>query len=408
MTGGSFCCDASYAHVPEMIAWIEKMSPTTKFTRPPDPWGLEHEIRTELTKLPWAKPFQRSLEDLGASMGSNIGSRRARNEDRLAVAQIVSAVEEPFTVAIVCDGVGGSEMGDAAATLAISIFLAELASLRERRALSLLIVDLIRKVDDGVRAELNGRGATTLCAILTSTNGQFAAANVGDSRLFSWRPNGSAIEQVSVDDTLENELRALQIKDASVLEARGLRGSLSQAIGESGRTSASLKVQTFARDRFKNGIVLATDGTWKVVEEAFKVIAKNSPTALDMVRRSLAFAGWAGGVDNASLIAVERLEDFGRMPVLNGQKDLRARVVVWACDSKTVFRELIDPAWDARPAEQIRRNNFTEKKPKRRGDPTRKEGPTTKVRGDAQLDLISDPKERVARPKIEISTDAER
>jgi len=216
----------------------------------PDLMGKE--LLMNIMSAPWGNPQFKSIDNFGVAFATHTGSRRSRNEDRVVVAKITSRSQEQFAVAMVCDGVGGSEMGDMAASLAVALFLSELSQINRRQPLSTTLSELIRKMDDGVRLALGGRGTTTASILITSSTGKFAATNVGDSRIFSWK-SGDRLQQISVDDTIENELQNLSVLDPSVLEARGLRGSLSQAIGEVGRSARDLRVHLFEKDQFLGG-----------------------------------------------------------------------------------------------------------------------------------------------------------
>lgn len=243
-------------------------------------------------------------------MGTHLGLKRSRNEDRVAALRVLALNGEIYTAAIVCDGVGGSESGDRAATLAIASIILELSSLRAKQALKETVARLVRCADDFVRHELEGRGTTTLSIFIATSAGQFACANVGDSRVYAWDAH-SVLEQVTTDDTVENELKALPGDHQGLLNAKGLKGRLSQALGESGRTSDELRVQVFTRERFTAGVVLGSDGLWKFAGD-FDSVVLNAGGALDAVRRSINLANWVGGLDNASILVIDDIEKFCR------------------------------------------------------------------------------------------------
>lgn len=304
---------------------------------------LDRAILEELFRHDWYQPLQASVEELGLAMGTHIGLKRGRNEDRIAVARVRAPNAETYTVALVCDGVGGSEAGDQAATLAIAAVLFELCSQRTRPSIPDIAGHLVRCADDYVRQELGGRGTTTLSMFLASTAGHSACASVGDSRAYSWNPGGD-IRQVTTDDTVENELKALPGNHEALLKARGLKGRLSQAIGEAGRSADELRVQVFTREHFRAGVLLGSDGLWKIAQD-FEIVMLNAQTAIDAVRRGINLANWVGGVDNASIIAVEDLKKFC------GSKDSaeaiqhRVSVSLWIGSSRVRFIGDSRPQW---------------------------------------------------------------
>ena len=361
------------------------------------------EIYGELVLGPWAKAAIRGIEELATAAGSSPGSKRSRNEDRAVIAEVFRVDGDRYRVAIVCDGVGGSEMGDVAATLATSAFLARLQSTFGRRPLESLLVELINYVDDTVTGELHGKGSTTMSVIVATESGEVAAANIGDSRIFSWEP-GKNLTQVSTDDTMENEFRNLPIKDPSVLDAKGLRGTLSQAIGDMGQAADRLRVATFSKHLFTAGAILATDGIWKGNEQTFSAIAQNATSGVDVVRRAISVATWSGGVDNASIIAIENLVTFAKAG--SSRSGRRGGVSMWINDTKIVIqRSRAVPVAPEPSSKKIK----TEPR-KKAADERRRRGRTDFQRkqpskSEGQLSFMQDPGRIPRKPKIEISTD---
>lgn len=369
---------------------------------------IGRELVVELLNAPWENFSPKQIHELGIGFCSRTGEKRYRNEDRLAIAHVTTQSQEQFSAAIICDGVGSSEMGDIAATLATATFLAELAQMAEPMPIASLLTSLIRKMDDAVRIQLRGRGMTTVGVVLASSTGKFAAANIGDSRIFSWQP-GISIKQISIDDTLENDLKGLLINDA-ILDARGMRGQLSQAIGEVRRGPDDLRIVVFGNEHFPDaGIMLATDGAWKADEKGFTLIARGAKSAHEAITRIPRFASWTGGIDNISLIAIE---DF--LAFASGNKSSQfgitaAKVTAWICDNKIVVTDVnLRPAMTsnnqkaavpAAPLSEYPKNKSAIRKasPKKRG-----------FLKDSQLDLMSEMSalERPAniKPKIEVAT----
>jgi serine/threonine protein phosphatase PrpC len=297
------------------------------------PFGLDFDaaILEELTGEKWDVPVQAEVGELGLALGSHIGLKRSRNEDRVAAARIRAPNCEVYTLAIVCDGVGGSQEGDRAAALAIAAVIFELSAQRLNPPMRELASTLVRRADDYVRKELRGRGTTTLCMFIASSNGQAACASVGDSRAYAW--GNSKLTQITTDDTVENELKDLPGDHEALLNVRGLKGRLSQAIGEADRTSGELRVQVFPRDRFQAGILLGSDGLWKVAKD-FEASSANSRNALDAVRRGITGANWVGGHDNTSILVIEDLERFCLLGERAAHSTDRVTLTLWTGKSK--------------------------------------------------------------------------
>jgi serine/threonine protein phosphatase PrpC len=370
------------------------MTIQTSYGRPPGPPSLQAAILEEIVG---SHAAQAVIDEMGLAMATHPGSKRDRNEDRIAVARIAAPSTETYTVVLVCDGVGGSEAGDQAAAIAIASIIVDLAQQQGRLALNELAVTLVRRADDLVRKELQGRGATTLVMLLATASGQLVCANVGDSRAYSWDPASSKLEQVTIDDTIENELKDLPGNPAALIKARGLQGQLSQAVGESGRTSEELRIQTYTKERFRLGAVLGSDGMWRAARD-FESTVANATTPTDAVRRAIALANWVGGVDNASLIAVGDVEQLcGDLQVQPSPGRRQTEIVLW---SSSVKIKLLTNNWigEAEFAE-------TRGKPEKQKRNAKKKEHRVPV-DESHLDLET-ADSREAKPKIEVTISEE-
>ncbi len=291
----------------------------------------------------------------GLAIGTHVGHKRSRNEDRVAIARVDIAPQMAYSAHIICDGVGGSQRGDEAAAIACASIVSQLSAQTHYRVPAQLLPDLIRGADDAVRLLLSGAGQTTLCVLLNSSEGQCALASIGDSRAYSW-DQGSELIQLTEDDTLANEIRHHNLQLAQAyLNARGLEGSLSQAIGESGRTSSELSINVLTDQSFPpGGILLATDGVWINDAGAFNLVAKHSRSSGELVRRLLTTASWLGGSDNASAIAIR---DPQQLPDTFDYSARNTRVTMWLTDKQVVAY---------RPPAGLSSKPPTEKQPKKR------------------------------------------
>jgi len=363
-------------------------------------------LLSELLGGRWETPVTKSILDDKVAFGTQTGLARRRNEDRFALARF-RAGQRWLSVAVVCDGVGGSQQGDEAAAIAVSQLISELMVGHTNSDLYQELDRAIRAVDATVSRVLKGRGATTLSVVIVDPAGSCFIANVGDSRIYSWTP-GAVLEQLTLDDTIENELRGYDIRDASFVDARGIRGHLSQAIGEPGRSPEDLKVNIKAVDTSViSGLVIGSDGLWKVCEPAFHVLAVNAQTAIEIARRSLAMSGWFGGLDNATIIAIASLKSFGAYSW--GGSERAGGYVAWVHDNKILGADDLDGAGRQAlrsPAEKpISDNNriseTADKKVVKRQSASskRKKKTTTDRKPVAQLRLLE------SSPLLEVSTD---
>jgi|SRR5688572_9492897 len=269
---------------------------------------LEVELFSEVLAEPKSAVTVR-IDGMSGSLGTHPGFKRLRNEDRVCMAHVTTLGLQDIFLAILCDGVGGTEMGDVAASLTISTIISEISKNTNKGGnLELLLTNAIKSADKKVSETILGKGATTLSVFIANVS-SFSAVNIGDSRIFSWDISEKKIVQISEDDTIENELKRINKIDMSALNAHGLRGRLSQAIGETGRDSNDLNINHIQHSSFhgSSGLILGSDGAWKDTGDVFGEIIKNSKNSGDAVRRSLATATWAGGSDNISILSIENI-----------------------------------------------------------------------------------------------------
>lgn len=278
-----------------------------------------------------SSPAFRSVDEFKSVLGTHVGHRRTRNEDRVALAHIGLPDQTQYLVAIACDGVGGSSRGDEAAAMAIASVICWIVQTEKYLSPGVIADSAMRFADTRLQDLLRGEGATTMSLFIASNRNEQAISNVGDSRVYSWAPFNDLI-QISEDDTLENELKQLHVENRSFLKERGWEKSLSQAIGEIGRPSSDLKIKVLDRKQIPpGGILLGSDGIWASGELPFLSIGKNCQRPNDLVRRSITAASWLGGVDNASAIAIEDTDRITFPP--HPPRSL----VIWTPDEKILF-----------------------------------------------------------------------
>ena len=162
----------------------------------------------------------------GAALGSSVGLVRKRNEDCCLVARASYAQggRANFTVAMVCDGLGGMSQGREAAILAASAFCAHLfcapdIGWEER------LSQAIAYANAEVYRLLRGDGGTTLSAAISTHDGAMFC-HVGDSRIYGVMQD-RGLEQLSRDDTINALLKrqegeAEAPKDSRLLQFVGM------------------------------------------------------------------------------------------------------------------------------------------------------------------------------------------
>lgn len=105
---------------------------------------------------------------------------RPNNEDSAAV-----ALEGPFILVVVADGVGGAESGEVASAVAVCTALRKFAEFTALKGNPVKwLGELFDEAHHAIYSSLGGRGATTLTVALYHSVGQLYVANVGDSPLY--------------------------------------------------------------------------------------------------------------------------------------------------------------------------------------------------------------------------------
>jgi serine/threonine protein phosphatase PrpC len=202
-----------------------------------------------------------------------LGARTAKGRER-ADNQDSFLVDPRLGLAVLCDGMGGHAAGARASTLAARVFrqaiLAGKALIRAyidpacpepvtKREIS----DLLREAaaaasravyEDATRHVQRAGMGTTLVAVLVLDNHAFIV-NVGDSRAYLLR--GAALEQLTRDHTVYDELIRTGRLPPGTQPRAGFRNILTRAVGTSETCDADTLVLDVAKgDR----ILLCSDG----------------------------------------------------------------------------------------------------------------------------------------------------
>jgi serine/threonine protein phosphatase PrpC len=232
---------------------------------------------------------------------SAVGLVRAGNED--------SALTSRSLVAV-ADGMGGHAAGEVASRIAITTLAKEsevftqkdvdLESADDLYSSSLQLIDATIAEYAIENPELAGMG-TTLSALFLR-DGAVAALHIGDSRIYRLR--GSALEQLSTDHTVIQELLDQGAITEADIATHPQRSVLTQVLMGDGRNQMALSLyEVKADDRF----LLCSDGLTGVVsDKEIKAILKSKArgAAVDALIES-AYAN--GAPDNVTIIVADVL-----------------------------------------------------------------------------------------------------
>lgn len=256
-------------------------------------WNLTNlDLKRQLYAIARTDASRRGVRGHGvAAVGSAIGLVRPENED---VAMHVSirhprSASRLLSASIVCDGMGGMRFGKEAAAIATASFIAGLTS--ETQITADACLRAIKLADDAVHQRFQGRGGTTLSAVVTSAEGLSYAVHAGDSRIYEIDDEWN-IDQVSHDDNLRGALPPTQ----SIDEELGAR--LVQYVG----MGEEIEPHIFRITATASRVMLTTDGAHLIEKGTFKRILKHSSESDEAIRKIINVADYIGGIDNASVV----------------------------------------------------------------------------------------------------------
>jgi protein phosphatase len=235
---------------------------------------------------------------LRATARTDVGRKRAANEDRYALAPELGLY-------LVADGMGGHTAGQVASELAAEGAVAALralegaeAPLTEKLRYSVAAANRSIFATARARPELTGMG-TTLVAVLVDGQ-RVALAHVGDSRAYLVR--GGRIRRLTDDHSLVAEL--VRRREISERDARGHphRHVLTRALGVRRAVEADLAELTPAGgDLF----VLCSDGlTGHVDDDEIARTVLADPDLDAVCERLVELANERGGDDNITVVLV--------------------------------------------------------------------------------------------------------
>jgi protein phosphatase len=235
---------------------------------------------------------------LRATARTDVGRKRAANEDRYALAPELGLY-------LVADGMGGHTAGQVASELAAEGAVAALralegaeAPLTEKLRYSVAAANRSIFATARARPELTGMG-TTLVAVLVDGQ-RVALAHVGDSRAYLVR--GGRIRRLTDDHSLVAEL--VRRREISERDARGHphRHVLTRALGVRRAVEADLAELTPAGgDLF----VLCSDGlTGHVDDDEIARTVLADPDLDAVCERLVELANARGGDDNITVVLV--------------------------------------------------------------------------------------------------------
>lgn len=232
---------------------------------------------------------------------TDIGLVRSENQDAYSICEM-----KEYTSAVVCDGMGGTNGGRVASSLAVDVYQQEIEEkLRtgmNSQEMALAMSESVKKANEAVRQraaenrEYQQMGTTLVSAVVQKERA--VLANVGDSR--AYHINRSGIRQITRDHSVVENM--VERGDLTPEEAKHhpRRNLITRALGP----DADVQTDTFELI-WKQGdfILLCSDGLVNTVSDQeilFEVIHNGEPDTC--LERLLDLSKQRGAPDNVTML----------------------------------------------------------------------------------------------------------
>jgi protein phosphatase len=250
--------------------------------------------------------------ELHHGAATDVGLVRAMNEDSYLAAP---------PVFVVADGMGGHDHGDVASRIVVEEFVRladggiagrDISDCEDDVAAQAVaatfraVQQRIAAYDAGERAagrEASSSGSTAVVAVLLEGSGvaRWLLANVGDSRIY--RFDAGALQQVSVDHSVVQELVDAGSITAEQAHTHPSRNVITRALGGSDNGEPDFFLLPLVS---AERILLCSDGVTGMVDDArVAEILAASDDPRNAAERLVAAAVEAGGRDNATAVVVD-------------------------------------------------------------------------------------------------------
>lgn len=226
---------------------------------------------------------------------TGVGRKRDANEDAALTASI-----EGRHLLIVADGMGGHAAGDVASDIATSKIKAavERSLPTDQAEYEAILEQAIAEANEEIQStaagdpSLSGMGTTVVAALVDGR--EATIANVGDSRCYHIDDD---IEQVTVDQSLVQELVAAGEITETEAEDHPQRNVVSQALGATEDVEPDFYTQTV-----EGTLLLCSDGlTEEVSDNVIARLVTEKTTLAETAEALIDHANQNGGSDNITV-----------------------------------------------------------------------------------------------------------
>lgn len=234
---------------------------------------------------------------------TDIGKTRSENQDRFRICEI----DDTTTVAVVCDGMGGTNGGGLASDIASNAVYERLClSYRdgmELRAVKSMLISAVTAANslvyDKSREDDEYRGMGTTCVAALIHSGTVSIASVGDSRAYILDNNG--IRQITNDHTIVQYLKSHGMIDESEMKNHVMKNVITRAVG----VEPNIEVDYFEIEAEAGSVILiCTDGLTNYCSDEF-LYGKVYKSPLEQTASELIdYANSKGGMDNITVALI--------------------------------------------------------------------------------------------------------
>ncbi len=242
---------------------------------------------------------------LDFALASHAGQLRPLNEDAIGA-------RTDLGLFVLCDGLGGYNAGEIAATMAVSSLLSTLAGDYEqaqagdppfdpRKALSERMIEMNGVISRAAADSSAFEGMATTIVIAWVLGDRLWVAHAGDSRLYRFREG--VLEALTRDHSFSQELLDAGMvteEEARLLPSKNL---VTRALGAGGDVEP--EVNDFPL-RVGDVLMLCSDGLTEMIDDVqiAGAIFASVPDVQRAAQRLVDMANAAGGRDNISVIVV--------------------------------------------------------------------------------------------------------
>lgn len=247
-----------------------------------------------------------------AAAATDVGCVRSINEDAVAL-RVDSRADDLQGLAVVCDGMGGHEAGEVAASLAVDTIVQTVQRAVEERQQTwpATLVEALQaanaRIREASRKQPSQQGMGSTCCAVALVDGAVWCAHVGDTRCYLLR-DGDLLVMTQDHSAVMHMVRQglLSTDDARQHPDRNV---ISRALGSQDAVAVTAWTHPVAL-RHGDRLLLCTDGLYDLVahDALSRVLAAAVPTA-ERAAQLVARAREAGGHDNISVVIIDVVDE---------------------------------------------------------------------------------------------------